>query len=302
LQGEVEQISLMKPKATTPHEVGFLEYLEDIIGTNKYVESINASAEQIVQLNEFFQEKMNRLKAVEKERGFLEKAKSEAVDYMKTVYQKNKLTCVMHQFQHREVEKKKEKLALEFSEISSSLDSIKIELKDVTDNLGNLSSSYDKIRSESDVLRKEAELSEKKWNDLDKELIKKKEELKFNKNSLKKFSSKIEKEKAQILEHAHLMENLVKGIPNLENAIQKVKVDLNHAEAERDKIFEMVRIKTEPLRLKLEEKQKELFPFSEKINERKQELVLIESQLKICKIFFIFMRLIGFSEREKRRS
>ena len=38
LQGEVEQISLMKPKALTPHDDGLLEYLEDIIGSNQYVE------------------------------------------------------------------------------------------------------------------------------------------------------------------------------------------------------------------------------------------------------------------------
>jgi len=33
----------MKPKAQGPHDEGFLEYLEDIIGTNKYVEKIDES-------------------------------------------------------------------------------------------------------------------------------------------------------------------------------------------------------------------------------------------------------------------
>ena len=32
LQGEVENISLMKPKALTEHDTGMLEFLEDIIG------------------------------------------------------------------------------------------------------------------------------------------------------------------------------------------------------------------------------------------------------------------------------
>jgi structural maintenance of chromosome 4 len=40
LQGEVEQIAMMKPKGQTPHEDGLLEYLEDIIGSNKFVEPI----------------------------------------------------------------------------------------------------------------------------------------------------------------------------------------------------------------------------------------------------------------------
>lgn len=35
LQGEVEQISLMKPKAQTPNDEGMLEYLEDIIGSSR---------------------------------------------------------------------------------------------------------------------------------------------------------------------------------------------------------------------------------------------------------------------------
>lgn len=47
-QGEVEQISLMKPKAQGPHDEGFLEYLEDIIGTNKYLEKIEESHKQYV--------------------------------------------------------------------------------------------------------------------------------------------------------------------------------------------------------------------------------------------------------------
>ena len=40
LQGEVEQIAMMKPKGDTKHEDGLLEYLEDIIGSNCFVERI----------------------------------------------------------------------------------------------------------------------------------------------------------------------------------------------------------------------------------------------------------------------
>lgn len=40
LQGEVELISLMPPKARNENETGMLEYLEDIIGSNKLVEQI----------------------------------------------------------------------------------------------------------------------------------------------------------------------------------------------------------------------------------------------------------------------
>lgn len=41
LQGEVEQIAMMKPKALTPHEEGLLEYLEEIIGSNRFIQQID---------------------------------------------------------------------------------------------------------------------------------------------------------------------------------------------------------------------------------------------------------------------
>ena len=49
LQGEVEQISLMKPKGETKDESGLLEYLEDIIGSNpdpKRAEQIEENLEE----------------------------------------------------------------------------------------------------------------------------------------------------------------------------------------------------------------------------------------------------------------
>lgn len=40
MQGEVEQIAMMKPKGQNQNEEGLLEFLEDIIGSNQYVENI----------------------------------------------------------------------------------------------------------------------------------------------------------------------------------------------------------------------------------------------------------------------
>ena len=35
--GEVEQIALMKPKGLTENDAGMLEFLEDIVGTSRFV-------------------------------------------------------------------------------------------------------------------------------------------------------------------------------------------------------------------------------------------------------------------------
>lgn len=63
---------MMKPKAQTPHEDGLLEYLEDIIGSNQYLEAIELGYQQVEAMNEQRQEKLNRVKIVEKEKDSLE--------------------------------------------------------------------------------------------------------------------------------------------------------------------------------------------------------------------------------------
>ncbi len=63
LQGEVEQISLMKAKAHNENETGLLEYLEDIIGSNVYVERINLLEKEVEAREEERREKVARVNA-----------------------------------------------------------------------------------------------------------------------------------------------------------------------------------------------------------------------------------------------
>ena len=83
VQGEVESIAQMKPKAQTEHEDGLLEYLEDIIGTSKYKEPIDEALVETERLQEDRQTKINRLRHVEKEKIALEAQKKEAEDYLR---------------------------------------------------------------------------------------------------------------------------------------------------------------------------------------------------------------------------
>ena len=83
LQGEVEQISLMKPKATNPNETGLLEYLEDIIGSNRYVEEITQLERVLEECNERRIEQTNRVKASQLELGGLSDSRRIAVQWLK---------------------------------------------------------------------------------------------------------------------------------------------------------------------------------------------------------------------------
>lgn len=96
---------MMKPKASGPHQDGLLEYLEDLIGSNKYVESIEEAFEQVERLNEQRQEKLNRVKLVEKEKDSLEGAKSEAEEYLNKENELNMNTAKLYQLFQYECDK-----------------------------------------------------------------------------------------------------------------------------------------------------------------------------------------------------
>ncbi|XP_031641184.1 structural maintenance of chromosomes protein 4 [Contarinia nasturtii] len=83
LQGEVESIAMMKPKAQNENESGFLEYLEDIIGTKRYKEPLQKISTRVDVMTEERDEKHNRCKLTERELNDLKEPMEEAVAYLK---------------------------------------------------------------------------------------------------------------------------------------------------------------------------------------------------------------------------
>lgn len=83
LQGEVESIAQMKPKAATEHEDGLLEYLEDIIGTDRFKAPIEEAMTELDSLGDQRTEKLNRLRIVEREKNALEEKKREADEFLR---------------------------------------------------------------------------------------------------------------------------------------------------------------------------------------------------------------------------
>lgn len=83
LQGEVESIAMMKPKVVNPGDKGLLEYLEDIIGTERYKKPLFLINERLEKLNDERTEKHNRCRLAEREMKDLELPMTQAVEYLK---------------------------------------------------------------------------------------------------------------------------------------------------------------------------------------------------------------------------
>lgn len=112
LQGEVEQISLMKPKAENEHEVGMLEYLEDIIGSSRFKEPIAKLVNRVEIQSEIRDEKWNRCKMAKNELDDLKAPMEAALRYVQL---ENSITFLNHKVLQKKIqlgetdgEKKKE--------------------------------------------------------------------------------------------------------------------------------------------------------------------------------------------------
>ncbi|CDW85429.1 structural maintenance of chromosomes protein 4-like [Stylonychia lemnae] len=109
LQGEVEQISLMPPKAQKQDEVGLLEYLEDIIGTIKYNQDITDLEKLQEDGQERKQSKMLDLYSTNDALGKLEKEKDAAINLLNKERVLYLLKNINIQLQIRETSKEMQK-------------------------------------------------------------------------------------------------------------------------------------------------------------------------------------------------
>ena len=97
LQGEVEQIALMRPKGEREGEEGFLEYLDDLIGTNRHASRISDLLSETEKLQDDRIVALERTHKLSKDRDLLESGKNAAMSYVKKDNQMQKIVSTMCQ-------------------------------------------------------------------------------------------------------------------------------------------------------------------------------------------------------------
>ncbi|XP_026476860.1 structural maintenance of chromosomes protein 4-like isoform X2 [Ctenocephalides felis] len=284
LQGEVEQISLMKPKAQTEHDRGMLEYLEDIIGTTRYKEPISKLNEKWEDLTEDHQHRLNRIKLLQRELKDMEGPKNAAIEHLRKrneliivrseLLQYQRMKCQVEKSKITEVKNEKdEKLNI----ILKSIEEIEKEknknetggadllktLNDLKKHFSKQNAKYEKANSRNNIITIEMQQAN---------------------NQRKKLKTEFEKEKVKLLE--------LEQIPEKNNKlIQQCAEDLANLEKRKMKLVDeqqssMTKFKKESeviveQRSKASEK---LMPFKEasskilsELNMEKSKLTLIQS-------------------------
>jgi structural maintenance of chromosome 4 len=263
LQGEVEMISMMPPKGKTENDEGLLEYLEDIIGSNQYVEETNEAAAAVEELTEQRQEKLNRVKAVEKEKEGLEGAKLEAEALLNKEREIRRKKNILYQLNRhaasievKEAQAKKEEYMNQLDKERSTIQEASQKITDIENSLAEKNSDFDRVKEELVKTKEEFASYERRDIEL-------REEIKHAKENKKKLSTKVLNETKKEADAEAKGKEAEASIPDLEAAIQKLTLRKEEEDVKLEAIFEETKGVTEKLRKELEQKSQELAPVTQ---------------------------------------
>lgn len=281
LQGEVEQIAMMKPKSTNAHDLGLLEYLEDIIGSNRHIEKIEETATAVEALNEERGHKLNRVKAAESERDSLESAKIEAEDYIDKERNMLGKKSTLNKAQQFDASAAFQEHSQQYDQAKAKVDGFKTEVTEKEASVTNLEKDYNEIQKHESLAVRELNKAKESYAAFERKDIKLREDMKALKTKDKKLKGVIEREQKRVTENATKVEQYTNEKETAEGSMEKAEADITNAQNKFDKTRDKVKKNTQPVRDRLEKKQTDLLPFSESVNNARKDLQINQSNLKL---------------------
>ncbi|PRT53420.1 Structural maintenance of chromosomes protein 4 [Wickerhamiella sorbophila] len=283
LQGEVESIALMKPKADGEGDDGLLEYLEDIIGTSQYKQKIKETEGQLEGLKTEVGEKRGRMEISERDLDQLDNKRKDIAFYMKhhniiTVARSSLYQIEMHN------------AAAEESQATTNLQAAKQELctekGKINDLEGDLkkyklaldSASHDLKKAESAVSSKEKLYQQAKMSHV---------KLKTRLQQLQVQSRKVEKTVQATTNDSELarawLKNFALDRDHQLQLQQKLAETLENEEKALEDIQATLQDKTKVFSDRIEKIQREVEPWRVKIQTKEASIAKLKSDLSFMK-------------------
>lgn len=283
LQGEVESIAQMKPKAANEHDDGLLEYLEDIIGTSKYKTPIEESAAEVETLNEGCTEKNARVQHVEKEKNSLEDKKNKALAYIRDENEIALKQSALYQVYIAECGDNLKVTEEAIEQMQCQLNAELEKHQGNEDGIKSLEKMYKHSAKEYEALQKTTQAVVKEMTKFDKEHVKFEEKKKFLANKLTKLEKALQANRLAGSESNSLVEKHSDDIERNTKEIATLEKNLCAEEKELASVRDGLKGKTQAVSDQIAAKQKVLEPWSEKINEKLSAIAVAKSELDILR-------------------
>lgn len=283
LQGEVESIAQMKPKAEKDNDDGLLEYLEDIIGTTKYKALIDNSLQEIETLNESCMEKANRFHLVEKDKDQLEEKKVEALRFLELEKKLIKAKSVHFQVNIHKSEQKIVELQREADSYVKELEDGRLANKTLLDGLESEIARQKQIEEAVKELAAKIGSLGKDKKDTNKRGVTMEEKSKNLNNKLKKITKTLEALQHNLSSSTQKLSNYSEASEQFKSEVEKLNSQLEIEEAKLDEVRQSLTEKTSEFTKEIEIIQKKLDPWNEKLKEKDNAIKLATSNIELLR-------------------
>ena len=283
LQGEVESIAQMKPKAANEHDDGLLEYLEDIVGTSKYKSPIEESAAEVDTLNEVCVEKSNRVEHVEKEKSGLEEKKNKALAYIRDENELAIKQSALYQIYIEECQDNLQVTDEAIGQMQAQLDEEMSKHEGNEQGIKQLQKQYKKGAKEHEAMEEDTKAVAKQMAKFERENVKFEEKKKFLTNKQKKLEKTQQASRLAASESENTISNCADDVQRHSSTVVGLEKTQQREERELGKIRESLKGKTQNFSDQIAAKQKSLEPWSAKIAEKESAIAVAESELEILK-------------------
>lgn len=278
LQGEVEQISLMKPKALTPHEDGLLEYLEDIIGSNRFLEPIEQSEAVVEKLTEQRQEKLNRLRVAEREKESLDGPRKEAEAWVSAEAERLELQSLLAQSEARRSHASLSGLEEEHKVLQGHMEEHRKKMEGFEKEVKAIESEHNNQLKDYNTIKGHMEKSALDFKEFERQDVKFTEDIAFQEQKLQKLTQTAQREREQAAQLLKDAEQLRADAPTRDQELDSAERFRASQAAKLEQLYAGLKGKAEKLRPAKEAKEKELVPLQKKLTEVKKVVEVAQTE------------------------
>lgn len=278
LQGEVESIALMKPKSKDGSDEGLLEYLEDIIGTSKYLEPIEKASEELETLNARRAEKLTRVKFVSTEMDGMEDKKEEAERFLE---QENELAILKNRLYQGYLSEAKdniktanaaiEGLKKKIEEEKSKYSEFEVEKRELEIAVKESESEYRVIQIEHSKLSNQL-------NTFEKQLVQALERKEHLIAKQKSSGESLESDRAARVTAQANVKSDTEELKKSQKELVNLESQLKEEESKLDEINSELKSKSDQVLAEIDQYQSQLAPWSEKISKTKKLIDIKKSE------------------------
>ena len=283
LQGEVEQISLMPPKAKDENSSGgLLEYLEDMIGSHQFVPATEEAAAKVEECTVQRQEALGRLQAVSREKEGLQAAQQEARALLQAEQRLREAQHLYAQLQKHSYDRQDEKLKADREKVSAQLEETRVALSQAGEQLSEYKTQRKEEQAAYDKIYEELDKAQKEFREYERRDIKFRADIQHAKKQVQKFSKQIQQSKSQYEKAQKAVEEAKESIPELEEARESLLENQVKEADVLDKLFQARQAETQALRQDLDDVTTELAPLVEARSTAQAELATAQTELSLA--------------------